>query len=87
MTLPDERYRAVAAARELLVEIANPAGRWKRIPKELKLHCIHVLRHYPTGYDMTVAARYAPDVFQMQMEPVYRMIKKFEQSKAENNEN
>jgi hypothetical protein len=86
MTLPDERYRAVASARELLTEIANPSGRWKRVPKELRLHCIHALRHYPTTYDMKSAVRQAPDVFQERMEPLTRMLEvyKIEQKEEQN---
>jgi len=83
MTLPDERYRAVASARELLIEIANPSGRWKRVPKELRLYCIHALRHYPTKYDMQAAARQAPDLFQEKMEPLTRMIMVYDQEQKE----
>lgn len=83
MTLPDERYRAVASARELLVEIANSNGRWKRVPKELRLYCMHALRHYPTSYDMKAAARQAPDVFQEKMEPLTRMIMVYDQEQKE----
>lgn len=74
MTLPDERYRAIAAAKELLVEIANPDGRWKRVPKELRLYCIHALRHYPTQYDMDRVATACPEVFQKEMEPLTRLF-------------
>jgi len=87
MTLPDERYRAVAIARELLVEIANSSGRWKRVPKELRLYCMHALRHYPTQYDMKAAARQAPDVFQEKMEPLTRMIMVYDQEQKEEKEN
>jgi len=87
MTLPDERYRAVASARELLVEIANSSGRWKRVPKELRLYCMHALRHYPTSYDMKSAARQAPDVFQEKMEPLTRMIMVYDQEQKEEKEN
>jgi hypothetical protein len=83
MTLPDERYRAVASARELLVEIANSNGRWKRVPKELRLYCIHALRHYPTKYDMQSAAMQAPDLFQEKMEPLTRMIMVYDQEQKE----
>ena len=87
MTLPDERYRAVASARELLVEIANSEGRWKRVPKELRLYCIHALRHYPTQYDMKAAARQAPDVFQEKMEPLTKMIMVYDQEQNKEKEN
>jgi len=83
MTLPDERYRAVAAARELLLEIANPSGRWKRIPKELRLHAIHCLRHYPNNWEMDVVAEVIPDYFQKRMDPLVRMIKVYDQEQKE----
>ena len=87
MTLPDERYRAIASARELLSEIASSSGRWKRVPKELRLYCMHALRHYPTQYDMKAAARDAPDVFQEKIEPLTRMIMVYDQEKTEEKEN
>ena len=86
MTLPDERYRAVAAARELLSEIASSSGRWKRVPKELRLYCMHALRHYPSQYDMKAAARQAPDVFQEKIEPLTRMIMVYDQEQTEEKE-
>ena len=83
MTLPDERYRAVAVARELLCEIANPSGRWKRVPRELRLHCIHALRHYPTSWDMDRASESSPDIFQPKMDPLVRMIHVYDQEQKE----
>jgi hypothetical protein len=83
MTLPDERYRAVASARELLAEIANSNGRWKRIPKELRLYCIHALRHYPTQFEMKSVARQVPELFQEKMEPLTRMIMVYDQEQKE----
>jgi hypothetical protein len=83
MTLPDERYRAVLAARELLLEIANPGGKWKRIPKELRLHAAHCLRHYPTWWDMEMVEALAPSVFQKQMDPLVRIVKVYEEEQKE----
>lgn len=83
MTLPDERYRAVNAARELLIEIANPSGRWKRVPKELRLHCIHALRHYPNPWELEAMARAAPELLQQRMEPLTRMIMVYDQEQKE----
>lgn len=77
MTLPDERYRAVDAAKELLIEIANPGGRWKRIPKELRLFALHCLKHYPNEWDMKRAAQACPEVFQKEMEPLTRMFSQY----------
>ena len=71
MTLPDERYRAVIQTEKFLKEILSTP----RIPKAIKDRARSCLRHYPVWYDMQRAAQAAPDVFQEQMEPLYRMIK------------
>ena len=41
-----------------------------------------MLRHYPSDWDMTLAAESAPDIFQERMEDVTRLFKQYEQSKA-----
>jgi len=82
MTLPDERYRAVVKTQEFLVEILNTP----RVPKHIKDSARWCLRHYPSAWDMKMAAKNAPNVFQEQMEPVTRFFKQYEQSKAEKNE-
>ena len=73
MTLPDERYRAVKIAQQFLARLAG--GEYPRVPKAVRAEARSVLRHYPLDWDMQRAARMAPDVFQEQMEPLYRMIK------------
>lgn len=80
MTLPDERYRAVERTRRLLLNLINPAHT-PRVPKLIREEASYCLRHFPTTYDMMAAERAAPDLFQAQMEPVYRMIKQHEQNK------
>jgi hypothetical protein len=40
-----------------------------------------MLRHYPSAWDMKLAAENCPDVFAVKMEPLYRMVKQFEQDK------
>jgi hypothetical protein len=74
MTLPDERYRAVIAAERLLKDLCDPSVT-PRVPKTIRARASSVLRHYPGGWDMQRAAHACPDVFQEQMEPLYRMIK------------
>jgi len=83
MTLPDERYRAVVQTQRFLLEILTTP----RVPKEIKEQARRCLRHYPSEYDMQIAAEGAPDVFAKRMEDVTRMFKQYEQSKAEKNEN
>ena len=73
MTLPDERYRAVKWAEGFLSRLAG--GELPRVPKAVRDEARSILRHYPSGWDMNRAAAAAPEVFQQQMEPLYRMIK------------
>ena len=73
MTLPDERYRAVKWATQFLSRLAG--GEYPRVPKAVRDEARSILRHYPLDWDMQRAARMAPDVFQVEMEPLYRMIK------------
>lgn len=51
MTLPDERTRAVHAAREFLLDLLNPKVT-RRIPRDIRLRAHSVLRHYPWPTDM-----------------------------------
>ena len=73
MTLPDERYRAVKYAQDFLSRLAG--GQYARVPKAVRDEARHILRHYPNAWDMDRAAATSPEVFQQQMEPLYRMIK------------
>jgi hypothetical protein len=81
MTLPDERYRAVLQTEKFLREILSTP----RIPKAVKDNARWCLRHYPSEYDMKRAAEASPEVFQERMEPLYRMVVKYEQDKADGN--
>ena len=74
MTLPDERYRAVVQTRRFLLDLCNQQHT-PRVPKLIRDTARSMLRHYPSDWDMDRAAEGAPDVFQQQMEPLYRMIK------------
>jgi hypothetical protein len=81
LTLPDERYRAVKWAESFLSRLAG--GQIARVPKAVRDEARSILRHYPNNWDMDRAARAAPEVFQEQMEPLYRMIKQHEQDSKE----
>ncbi len=81
MTLPDERYRAVLWASRFLQEIAYDPKRRPRIPKEVRQEAKTILRHFPSSFDLKMAERGAPEVFQEKMEPLYRMVKQYEQDK------
>jgi hypothetical protein len=77
MTLPDERYRAVVQTKKFLEELLSTP----RIPKKIKDDARWCLRHYPNEWDMQIVAREVPAVFQEKMEPLYRMIKQYQQDK------
>jgi len=81
LTLPDERYRAVVQTKRFLLEILTTP----RVPKTIKDGARHCLRHYPDEWDMQVVAREVPAIFQEKMEPLYRMVKQFEQDKENDN--
>lgn len=82
MTLPDERYRAVVQTRKFLIDLCI-IQRTPRVPKIIREHARDLLRHYPSDWEMTQAAEAAPNVFQEKMEPLYRMVKQYEQDKKE----
>jgi hypothetical protein len=77
MTLPDERYRAVVQTQRFLLKILTTP----RVPKAVKDEARWCLRHYPSEYDMRCAAEKAKDVFAVKMEPLYRLVKQYEQDK------
>ena len=81
MTLPDERYRAVKTAAQFLARLAG--GDYPRVPKAVREEARSILRHYPLDWDLQRAARMAPDVFQKEMEPLYRMVLQHEQQQQE----
>ena len=78
MTLPDERYRAVVQTIEFLTDICNTP----RVPKVIKERARSLLRHYPSAWDMKQAAENCPNIFAVEMEPLYRMVKQYEQEKS-----
>ncbi len=80
MTLPDERYNAVIRTRQLLLNLTNPQHT-PRVPKLVRQEALYCLRHFPTDYDMKRAEELAPQVFEERMEPVYRMVKQYNQDK------
>ena len=84
MTLPDERYRAIVQTQKLLEDILW--GKYKRVPNEIKERVRGCLRHYPSVWDMNAASELAPHVFQKEMEPLYRMVKKYDMEKKEQDE-
>lgn len=79
MTLPDERYRSVIQTEKFLRELLTTP----RIPKAVKDQARWCLRHYPNEWEMQLAAKDCPDIFQERMEPLYRMVKQHELDKKD----
>jgi len=77
MTLPDERYRAVVQTKKFLEQLLTTP----RIPRAVKDNARWCLRHYPTDWDMQIVSQEVPAIFQERMEPLHRMILKYEQDK------
>jgi hypothetical protein len=51
MTLPFERSRAVIQTQQFLNEVAH-GTKYKRVPRDVKLMALHLLRHYPMLSDL-----------------------------------
>jgi hypothetical protein len=80
MTLPDERYRAVKMAEQLLKDLCD-SSKTPRVPKIIRQRASGCLRHYPNSWDMKQVADASPHVFAEKMEPVTRLFKQYEESK------
>ncbi len=85
MTLPDERYRAVMWAKRFLIELATDRTKYPRVPKQVRQEAFSIMRHFPNDWDMKRVADASPEVFQERMEPLYRMVKAYEQDKENEN--
>jgi hypothetical protein len=46
------------------------------VPKAVREEARRLLRHYPTPFDMQRVCQTAPEVFQEQMEELYRFVVK-----------
>ena len=80
MTLPDERYRAVMQAKRLLEELCDPKLT-PRVAGGIRDRARGALRHFPTQWDMKSVEQLAPHIFEEKMEPLYRMVKEYDQDK------
>lgn len=74
-------------ASRFLQDLALDRKKYPRIPKAVRQQAYDILRHYPNGWDMEQAAHSAPGVFQERMEPLYRMVKQYDQDKQEGENN
>jgi hypothetical protein len=73
MTLPDERYRSIQQAKQLLLELTDPRLT-PRIPAGIRDRARGALRHYPSDWDLRQLESAAPQVIQQHMEPLHRMV-------------
>lgn len=55
MTIPYERTRAVNHTREFLFQLIDPK-KTPRLPKYVRQQAHHLLRHYPTAFDMQMVS-------------------------------
>ena len=66
------------------MDLCNPQHT-PRLPKLIRQTASDMLRHYPSDWDMKQVARECegdcPKVFAEEMEPLYRMVKQYEQDK------
>lgn len=61
MTLPDERYRAVERTKQFLLNLIDPKK--TKVPKQIRLTALSLLKHYPNGYEMDIVSDKCPDIF------------------------
>lgn len=64
MTLPDERYRSLLYARDLLYRLLDSKQRPKSV-KELRRQVLVALRHFPAEYELERMAKKCPDLFEV----------------------
>jgi len=85
MTMPDERYRSLAWAREFLSELCDPK-KSPRVPLKVRKNARAVLRHFPDTYSLRVLAESNPEILQGPEEPIddlYRMVKQYQLDKEQ----
>jgi hypothetical protein len=73
MTLPDERYRAIKMAEQLLRDLCDRTVT-PRVPRVIRARASTALRHYPGSYDLQQLEQFAPHIVQQHMEPLYKMV-------------
>lgn len=56
MTVPVERTNAVNWTRNFLYELIDPK-KTPRVPKAVRQRALHLLRHYPSAFDMELIAK------------------------------
>lgn len=80
MTLPDERYRSLVQTKRFLAELLDP-HMTPRVPKIIRHRALALLRHWPDDYHLELMTEQMPNHFAKELEPLYKMVKKYEQDK------
>jgi len=62
MTLPDERYRAVAYTRDFLSDLLDPK-KTPKVPRAIRQRAYRCLRHYPWDLYMEQTAEKVPEIW------------------------
>ena len=83
MTMPDERYRSLVQTKKFLMELTS-SNNTPRIPKIIRQRAHSLLRHWPDDYHLEVMTEQMPEHFVKTMEPLYRMVKQYDQNIKEN---
>lgn len=68
-------------AKQFLEGIAHNREKYPRVSKAIRGEAHSILRHFPSQWDLDMAAREAPSVFQERMEPVTRLVAQYEEGK------
>lgn len=82
MTLPDERYRSLIQTKQFLLELLSP-HMTPRVPKVIRQRASSLLKHYPDTYHLEMMTVDMPKYFAKELEPLYRMVKKYDEEKNE----
>lgn len=61
MTLPDERYRAINAAREFLRSLLDPKAT-PRVPKAVRQEAYYRLKHFVSEHELEQLAERCPGI-------------------------
>ena len=74
MTLPDERYRALQRAEQLLEDLLD-RSKTPGVPRWIREQARSVLRHFPGPYYIEELSRARPDIIVREMDDLHRFIR------------
>jgi len=62
MTMPSERHNAVTRTRQFLLDLMS-SKKTPNVPSSVRENAYRCLKHYPSEYDMEIAAEDSPKTF------------------------